>query len=93
MSPFTRSSIVLLCLSCVVSCAATSEVWPREATLRTHPMQALAPTVAAILGVPAPKQAEPPPIDSVVKDLRGSKKAAIPGMDAFGAAICRRWRG
>ncbi len=55
-------------------------------------MQAIAPTVAAILRVPAPKQAEAPPIDSVVKDLRGSKKVAILGIDALGMATWNKMR-
>jgi hypothetical protein len=86
------SSIVLLALSCAVSSAATSEVSPSDATLQTYPMQALAPTTAAILGVPAPKQAEAPAIASVVRGLRGSKKVAILGIDAFGAAIWNKMR-
>ena len=84
---FRQSSLVLLFLSCVISPAATSPAWSSDAALQTYPMQALAPTVAAILAVPAPKQAEAPPIDPVVKDLRGSRKVAILGIDAFGAAI------
>ena len=70
-------------------CAGASS---SDAALQTYPMQALAPTAAAILGVPAPKQAEAPPIDSIVNDLRGAKKVAILGIDAFGAAIWNKMR-
>ncbi|NUQ64034.1 MAG: hypothetical protein HUU20_16275 [Pirellulales bacterium] len=71
MNAFSLSSIVLVVLSCAVSPSATAEVASDGATLSTYGMQAIAPTVAAILGVPAPKQAEAPPIDSIVKNLRG----------------------
>ncbi|MGI6414404.1 MAG: alkaline phosphatase family protein [Thermoguttaceae bacterium] len=87
------SSVALVSLSCVILPAAASEAPPSGAALQTYPMQALAPTVAAILGVPAPKQAEAPPIDRIVKDLQGSDKVAILGVDAFGAAIWNKMRG
>jgi hypothetical protein len=63
-----RLSSILLALACVVSAGVAAEVASADAALPTYPMQALAPTAAAILGVPAPKQAEAPPIDSVVRD-------------------------
>ena len=92
MNAFRLSSIVLVVLSCAVSPAVTAEVASGGATLPTYDMQALAPTAAAILGVPAPKQAEAPPIDSIVKNLRGSQRVAILGIDAFGAAIWNKMR-
>jgi len=85
-------TVVFGCAWIVVSPAVTAEVRSSDNTLPTYPMQALAPTAAAILGVPAPKQAEAPPIDSVVKDLRGPGKVAILGIDAFGAAIWHKMR-
>ncbi len=92
MKAFRLLSMVLVVLSCAVSPAVTAEMASGGATLPTHGMQALAPTVAAILGVPAPKQAEASPIDSIVNDLRGSKRVAILGIDAFGAATWARMR-
>jgi hypothetical protein len=84
----------VMCLAVAVGCAwaliwpaVAAEAQPGDAKLTVYPMQALAPTAAAILGVPAPKQAEAPPIDAVVKDLRGVKRVAILGVDAFGASI------
>jgi hypothetical protein len=72
--------------------AVASEVSSVNTELQVYPMQAIAPTVAAILGVPAPKQGEAPPIDSVVRDLRGSQRVAILGIDAFGSAIWNKMR-
>ena len=84
--------VTVLPFSCAVPHAVASEVPSRGAALETYPMQAVAPTIAALLGVPAPKQAEAPPIEPVLNDLRGSKKVAILGIDALGAAIWQRMR-
>ncbi len=84
--------VTLLPFSCAVPPVVASEVPSRGAALQTYPMQAIAPTIAALLGVPAPKQVESPPIEQVLKDLQGSKKVAILGVDAFGAAIWNRMR-
>lgn len=92
MNLFRRCTIALLCLSCTVSRALAAEPGPNEPAVQIYPMQALAPTVAAILGVPAPKQAEAPPIGPIVTDLHGSRKVAVLGIDAFGAAIWKKMR-
>lgn len=92
MNLFRLSSIAILSVTYAVSAVAPCEAAARDGAVETYPMQSLAPTVAAILGVPAPKQAEAPPIDAVVKDLHGSKKVAVLGIDAFGAAIWNKMR-
>lgn len=79
-------------VACAVAPATASEGSAGGAALETYPMQAVAPTVAALLGVPAPKQAEAPPIEPILKDLQGSKRVAILGIDAFGAANWKRMR-
>ena len=93
MNVFRLSSLALVSISCAILPAAASEATPSGAAPQTYAMQALAPTIAAILGVPAPKQAEAPPIDRIVKDLQGSNKLAVLGVDAFGAAIWEKMRG
>lgn len=92
MDAFRLTSIVILCLSFTASPVLTREAPASDGALQTYPMQSLAPTVAKILGVPAPKQAEAPPIDAVTKDLRGSKKVAVLGVDALGMAIWNKMR-
>jgi len=92
MNAFKLSLTVLLLFFGTVSPSPCADASSSGAALQTYPMQALAPTAAAILGVPAPKQAEAPPIDSIVNDLRGAKKVAILGIDAFGAAIWNKMR-
>ncbi len=92
MNVFRLSLIALVFLSTAVSPGLSVAASSRDAALRTYPMQALAPTVATILDVPAPKQAEAPPIDSIVNDLRGAKQVAVLGIDAFGAAIWSKMR-
>ncbi|MBN2307930.1 MAG: alkaline phosphatase family protein [Candidatus Hydrogenedentes bacterium] len=56
-----------------------------------YPMQAVAPTVAAILGLPKPASAEARPIRPVVRDLAGVDRVAVLGVDALGLAIRRHW--
>lgn len=84
--------LAVLFLKCLVVPATFNPASAGEQALRTYPMQALAPTVATILDVPAPKQAEAPPIEAVVNDLQGSKKVAILGIDAFGDDIWAKTR-
>ncbi len=57
-----------------------------------YPMQAIAPTVAALLGVPAPSSGEARPIREVVEDLHGVSRVAVLGIDALGIAIFQHWR-
>ena len=57
-----------------------------------YPMQAVAPTVAAILDLPAPAASEAPPIPPVVDDLKGTTKMAVLAVDALGLFIRRHWR-
>ena len=59
---------------------------------KEYPMQAVAPTVAHLLGVPAPSAAEAPPIKAVLADLDGVKRVAVLGIDALGLSIFRHWR-
>lgn len=78
-----------LCLAAAVALAGEASTDAGAADvdpLKTYPMQSVAPTAAAILGVPAPKQAEAPAIDRVVQDLRGARGVAVLGLDAFGSA-------
>jgi len=57
-----------------------------------YPMQAVAPTVARLLNVPAPEKAESGPIEPVVQDLAGVPRVAVLGIDALGLAIYRHWQ-
>lgn len=85
-------SMAVLFLQCLVVPATFNPASAEEQAPRTYPMQALAPTVATILNVPVPKQAEAPPIEAIVNDLQGSKKVAVLGIDAFGDAIWAQTR-
>lgn len=58
-----------------------------------YPMTAIAPTVAAVLGWPAPRQAQAEPIGRVVEDLRGSPRVAIVAPDALGRQPFETWCG
>ena len=49
-----------------------------------YSMTDIAPTVSAILGIPAPAQAKGKPIPQIVADLAGSPKVALLAPDAFG---------
>lgn len=52
----------------------------------------IAPTVSAILGIPAPAQAQGRPIPEIVADLAGSAKMALLAPDAFGLYAFNLWR-
>lgn len=52
----------------------------------------LAPTVAAILGLPAPQDARQPAIDEIVVDLRGAERMAVLAPDALGRHPFGLWR-
>lgn len=64
----------------------------RMSSMAEYPMQAIAPTVARLLHVPAPAKAEAGPIDAVIRDLDGVPRVAVLGIDALGMAIYRHWR-
>lgn len=52
----------------------------------------LAPTVAAVLGLPAPAQAADPPVSQVVSDLPGASRVAVLAPDALGLHPFTIWR-
>jgi len=55
--------------------------------IETYPMQSVAPTVAAILGIPSPASAETGCIENTVLDLKGVKGVAVLAIDALGYEI------
>lgn len=57
-----------------------------------YSMTDIAPTVSAILGLPAPAQAKGKPIPQVVAALAGSPKVALLALDAFGLFAFNLWR-
>lgn len=57
-----------------------------------YPMQAVAPTVARILGVRSPASAEVGPIEAVCDALAGAPRVAVLGVDALGLGIWRHWK-
>jgi len=57
-----------------------------------YPMQAVAPTLAAILGVRCPDSAAEAPISAVVKHLAATRRVAVLAPDALGVNIWRHWR-
>ncbi len=59
--------------------------------MNEYPMQAIAPTVARLLNVPAPEKAEAEAIDIVMRDLTGVPRVAVLGIDALGLAIYQYW--
>jgi Type I phosphodiesterase / nucleotide pyrophosphatase len=56
-----------------------------------YPMQAVAPTLSAVLALPVPEAAEAPAIGRVVEGIAGVSRVAVLGIDALGLAIHRRW--
>jgi len=54
-------------------------------------MACLAPTVAALLGLPAPAQATEDPIPGIVRDLGPAQRVAAVAPDGLGSAIVARW--
>jgi predicted AlkP superfamily pyrophosphatase or phosphodiesterase len=61
-------------------------------TAETRSMMDIAPTVSAVLGLPAPVQAKGCPMPSVVKDMLGKRRAAILALDAFGLFAWNLWK-
>lgn len=57
-----------------------------------YPMTSVAPTVSAILEIPAPEQAEGPVIQDIVSDLSNCPRVAVLATDALGASAFERWR-
>ncbi|OGV73958.1 MAG: hypothetical protein A3K19_22915 [Lentisphaerae bacterium RIFOXYB12_FULL_65_16] len=52
----------------------------------------VAPTVAAVLGLPAPAQTKGRPISAIVSDLAGRRKVAVLAPDAFGLFAWNLWK-
>jgi len=55
-------------------------------------MTSVAPTVSAILNVPAPAQASGPAIPEIASDLANCERVAVLATDALGASAFARWR-
>ncbi len=60
--------------------------------LPIYPMTSVAPTVSAILGLPAPAGAIGKPIEAIVKGLVGAKRVAIVAPDALGMFAFDLWK-
>ena len=60
---------------------------------RGHSMMDVAPTVSAVLRLPAPAQAKGTPISEVVADLAGVSRVAVLALDAFGVFAWNLWKG
>jgi len=58
-----------------------------------YSMMDIAPTVSAILRLPAPRQARGVPIPEIVADLAGSPRLALLAPDALGAFAWNLWKG
>lgn len=63
-----------------------------QAPGQVYSMVDVAPTVAAILGLPAPAQAKGRPIAEVVAGLAGARRVAILAPDAFGLYAWTLWQ-
>ena len=61
-------------------------------TTETCSMMDIAPTVSAVLGLPAPAQAKGRPIASVVESIGGKRRVAILALDAFGLFAWNLWK-
>jgi predicted AlkP superfamily pyrophosphatase or phosphodiesterase len=61
-------------------------------TTETHSMMDVAPTVSAVLHLPAPAQAQGRPIQAVTKSMGGRSRVAILALDAFGLFAWNRWK-
>ena len=57
-----------------------------------HSMTCIAPTVAEVLGLPAPAQATGAPIPEIVSALKPAERLAILAPDALGEFAWRLWR-
>lgn len=60
--------------------------------MNIHPMTSVAPTVSAILGLPAPAKAIGQPIDVIVSGLNGCNRVAILATDALGMFAWNLWK-
>ena len=58
----------------------------------THSMMDVAPTVSAVLQLPAPAQAKGRPIQAVAKSMAGRSRVAILALDAFGLFAWNLWK-
>lgn len=58
-----------------------------------YSITALAPTVAALLDLPAPAQTDAPPVAEVVAELHPATRVALLAPDALGHYPFTRWRG
>lgn len=56
-------------------------------------MMDVAPTVSAVLRLPAPAHAKGAPIRAIVADLAGARRLAILALDALGTFAWNLWRG
>lgn len=64
----------------------------RVATLACeYPMTCLAPTISALLGLPAPAQATESPIPAIKESVGSAERVAVVAPDALGVAILERW--
>jgi hypothetical protein len=63
-----------------------------EGTHRVYSMICLAPTVSAVLDLPAPARAEGTPIPEVVASLSGLSRVAVLAPDALGMYAWNLWR-
>ena len=57
-----------------------------------YSMMDVAPTVSAVLAMPAPAQAQGTPIPEVVRDLGGARRMAVLAPDAFGWFAWTLWQ-
>lgn len=57
-----------------------------------YSMLDVAPTVSAILGLPAPAQAQGTPIPAILDDLTGARRIVILALDAFGWFAWTLWQ-
>jgi hypothetical protein len=62
-------------------------------TSKEYSMIHVAPTVSAILRIPAPAQAEGIPIQGICTNLAGSNRVAILALDALGIFAWNLWKG
>ncbi len=58
-----------------------------------YSMMDIAPTVSAVLRLPAPAQAKGAPIREIVADIKGTRRLAILALDALGTFAWNLWRG
>jgi hypothetical protein len=61
-------------------------------TLKEYSMLDIAPTVSAILNIPAPAQSQGAPIPEIAKDLAHAKRIALVAPDALGLFAWNLWK-